>query len=46
MNKKCLGCGVELQDENMLLDGYTVNLENDLCKRCFRLKNYGISSNN
>lgn len=41
MNKKCLGCGVELQDENMLLDGYTVNLENDLCKRCFRLKNYG-----
>ena len=41
MNKKCLGCGVELQDENMLLDGYTVNLENDLCQRCFRLKNYG-----
>ena len=41
MNKKCLGCGVELQDENLLLDGYTVNLENDLCQRCFRLKNYG-----
>ena len=41
MNKKCLGCGVELQDENMLLDGYTVNIENDLCQRCFRLKNYG-----
>lgn len=41
MNKKCLGCGVELQDENMLLDGYTVNLGNDLCQRCFRLKNYG-----
>ena len=41
MNKKCLGCGVELQDENMLLDGQTVNLENDLCQRCFRLKNYG-----
>ena len=39
--KKCLGCGVELQDENMLLEGYTVNIENDLCQRCFRLKNYG-----
>lgn len=41
MSKKCLGCGVELQDENMLLEGYTVNIENDLCQRCFRLKNYG-----
>ena len=30
MNKKCVGCGVELQDENMLLDGYTVNLEDVL----------------
>lgn len=39
--KKCLGCGVVLQDENVLLEGYTVNLENDLCQRCFRLKNYG-----
>ena len=39
--KKCLGCGVTLQDENVLLEGYTVNLENDLCQRCFRLKNYG-----
>ena len=39
--KKCLGCGVVLQDENMLLEGYTVNMENDLCQRCFRLKNYG-----
>ena len=39
--KKCQGCGVVLQDENVLLEGYTVNLENDLCQRCFRLKNYG-----
>lgn len=39
--KKCLGCGVVLQDENVLLEGYTVNLDNDLCQRCFRLKNYG-----
>ncbi len=41
MDKKCLGCGVVLQDNNMLLDGYTNNLANDLCRRCFRLKNYG-----
>jgi len=40
-DKYCLGCGIKLQDENILLDGYTVNLENDYCSRCFRLKNYG-----
>lgn len=39
--KKCLGCGVKLQDENILNIGYTINLENDFCMRCFRLKNYG-----
>lgn len=43
MNKKkyCLGCGVLLQNENILDDGYVTNLENDICQRCFRLKNYG-----
>ncbi|MBR4262858.1 MAG: ribosome biogenesis GTPase YqeH [Bacilli bacterium] len=41
MSKKCLGCGVELQDENVTLEGYTSNLENDICNRCFRMKNYG-----
>lgn len=40
-SKTCLGCGVKLQDENVLNIGYTVNLSNDLCMRCFRLKNYG-----
>jgi Predicted GTPases len=40
-DKHCIGCGVKLQDENMLLDGYTSNIENDICTRCFRLKNYG-----
>ena len=40
-DKYCLGCGIKLQDENMLVDGYTTSLENDLCQRCFRLKNYG-----
>lgn len=37
----CQGCGVLLQDENVLQDGYTTNLENQLCQRCFRMKNYG-----
>ena len=48
--KKCLGCGVLLQDENILLPGYTTNLENDFCQRCFRIKNYGeyqlVTNNN
>ena len=41
MSKKCLGCGIELQDENVLNPGYTTNLDYDFCQRCFRLKNYG-----
>ena len=39
--KRCLGCGVLLQDQNVLQEGYTTSLENDICQRCFRLKNYG-----
>lgn len=39
--KKCMGCGVVLQDENILQEGYTTSLENDICQRCFRMKNYG-----
>ena len=39
--KRCSGCGVILQDENVLQEGYTTNLENDICQRCFRMKNYG-----
>ena len=48
-NKYCLGCGVKLQDENILNIGFVTNLEQDLCMRCFRLNNYGeyesVSSN-
>lgn len=48
-NKYCMGCGIKLQDENILNIGFTTNLENDYCMRCFRLKNYGeyesVSSN-
>ena len=39
--KHCLGCGVKLQDENVLQEGYTANLDHDLCQRCFHIKNYG-----
>ncbi len=39
--KRCQGCGIVLQDENVLQEGYTTSLENDICQRCFRLKNYG-----
>lgn len=41
MNKKCVGCGVILQDNNKLIEGYTTSINNDFCMRCFRMKNYG-----
>lgn len=41
MTKKCVGCGVVLQDTDKEKLGYTPNLKNDYCMRCFRLKNYG-----
>lgn len=41
MIKKCIGCGVVLQDEKKDELGYTPDIKNDYCKRCFRLKNYG-----
>lgn len=40
-SNKCSGCGVLLQNENMLQEGYVLNLEDELCQRCFRMKNYG-----
>lgn len=47
---KCLGCGITLQDKDKDTLGYTENLENTLCERCFKLKNYGeystVSLNN
>lgn len=46
MTKKCLGCGVILQDVDSNLVGYTPKLSNDLCMRCFKLKHYGINLNN
>ena len=37
---KCTGCGVFLQDTNKEKLGYTTNLKNNLCERCFRIRNY------
>lgn len=39
--KYCSGCGVRMQDDNILSLGFTTSLDNDMCMRCFRLKNYG-----
>lgn len=41
MNKKCIGCGAVLQEANVLKEGYTVSLENDICQRCFKIRHYG-----
>ena len=49
-DRHCKGCGILLQDENLLLPGYTTDLSNDICQRCFRIKNYGeyqiVTNNN
>ncbi len=37
---KCLGCGVKLQNTNKDNLGFTYNISNKLCERCFRIKNY------
>ncbi|MDE5767029.1 MAG: 50S ribosome-binding GTPase, partial [Malacoplasma sp.] len=45
-NKKCLGCG-EFFSKDEKSPNYVPNLKNDTlyCKRCFRLKNYGVLEN-
>lgn len=42
---KCLGCGILLQNENIDELGYTKELDNQICERCFKLKNYGQYTN-
>ena len=37
---KCLGCGVNIQNTDLNKIGYTSNLDNKFCERCFRIKNY------
>lgn len=41
MSKKCIGCGVVLQDKDKNLDGYVENIDHMICERCFMIKNYG-----
>lgn len=40
---KCFGCGVLLQSDDINGIGYIKNISNsnNLCERCFRIKNYG-----
>lgn len=46
MSKICYGCGLPLQSQNKDQIGYTPNINNALCERCFRLKNYGEKTAN
>ena len=41
MIKKCIGCGIVLQDTDSLAEGYVSNNDHNLCYRCFNIKNYG-----
>ena len=41
MIKRCTGCGVLLQVEDPQKEGYTEDINKELCTRCFKLKNYG-----
>lgn len=38
--KKCKGCGAFLQVQDKNREGYTTNIDNVLCERCFRINNY------
>ena len=40
MNKKCIGCGCILQDKDVNVDGYVMDINSDICQRCFRIKYY------
>ena len=37
----CIGCGALLQTDNKDCLGFTTNIDNKLCERCFRIRNYG-----
>ncbi len=37
---KCLGCGITLQDQKKEMLGYTPNLKNPYCERCFKTIHY------
>ncbi len=37
---KCLGCGATIQDKDSSLEGFSNNIDNKYCERCFRIKHY------
>ena len=39
---KCKGCGITLQVKDINKVGYTPDINNELCQRCFKLKNYNV----
>lgn len=41
IDKICLGCGSKLQDKYTDKEGFSQNINYNLCERCFKLKNYG-----
>lgn len=43
---KCKGCGIILQSDDKKKIGYTPDIKNELCQRCFKLKNYNTLINN
>ena len=40
MVKKCIGCGIELQNTDSKALGYVVDMNMDYCQRCFRMTHY------
>ena len=46
MIKKCMGCGIKLQNTDKSKSGYINDLNNNLCQRCFRLKHYNEYKSN
>lgn len=42
---KCKGCGALLQNENKEKEGFSKNIEDPFCERCFRIKHYSEYKN-
>ena len=40
MNKRCIGCGSILQNSDVNVDGYVLNINDNICRRCFKIKYY------
>ena len=40
MIKRCSGCGIILQNSDPTSLGYTPDLKNKLCMRCFKMQHY------